>query len=136
MILRISFEELTALNSAAARMLAVPNGGGVLAPPETLAELEWRLPLEGDISVTTLEEQIRLLSAMDLVLDHLKRRMDALIEEQYVGSDDAVNAYFDYANVLSTRSKLAGIGNEMEALLHLMTADPASEEASRITFPD
>lgn len=136
MILRISFEELTALNSAAERMLAVPEGGGVLAPPETLAELESRLPLEGDISVTTLAEQGRLLQAMDLVLDHLKRRMDALIEEQYVGSDDSVNAYFDYANVLSTRSKLLGLGSEMEALVHLMTADPASEEASQITFPD
>jgi hypothetical protein len=136
MILRISFEEMTALNSAAKRMLSRPQGGGVAAPPEALAELESRLPLEGDISVTTLAEQVRLLAALDLLLEHLKRRMDALIEEQYVGSDDAVNAYFDYANVLSARSKLTGIGIEMEALLHLITADPGSPEARRIPFPD
>lgn len=136
MILRISFEEVTALNSAAERLLAAPGDGTVLAPPEALAELETRLPLEGDISVLTMAEQARLLRALDMVLEHLRRRMDAIIIEQYVGSDDSVNAYFDYANVLCTRSKLLGIGKEMEAIVELMTGSARPEDAEGLTFPD
>ncbi len=138
MILRISFEEVTALNSAAERLLSSDTGGGVVAaPPELLAELEARLPLTGDISVTTLAEQMRLARALDVVQDHLKRRMDALVIEQYVGSDDAVNAYFDYAYVLSLRAKLRAIGREMELMIELMTGDaPTQDEAEDLTFAD
>lgn len=135
MILRLSFEEVTALNSAAARMLRGPGEASVLAPPEALAELESRLPLEGDISVATLREQNRLHGAVRTVLRDLKGRMDAFVVDQYVGSEDAVNAYFDYANVLALESRLAGIGAEMEALLEVMTGErPSGDE--RITFPD
>lgn len=136
MILRMSFEEITALNTAARRMLAGTGDGGVLAPPEALAELETRLPLDGDISVRTLPEQDRLLGAVDVVLAHLRRRMDAIIVDQYVGSDDSVNAYFDYANVLTARSRLAGIGKEMAAMVELITGELMPEEADDITFPD
>lgn len=136
MILRLSFEEITALNTAAQRLLSVPGAGGVLAPPEAMAELESRLPLEGDISVTTLPEQARLLRAFETVLDHLKRRMDAIIVEQYVGSDDSVNAYFDYANVLSTRSKLLGIGEEMAAIVELTRGEDTDRNGNPIRFPD
>lgn len=134
MILRLSFEEVTALNSAAERLLSLPGSGSVLAPPEALAELESRLPLEGDISVLTLAGQTRLDRALMLVLDHLKQRMDAVIIDQYVGSDDAVNAYFDYAYVLTAQARLAEIGDEMQAMAGVMTdMDGAPEE---ITFPD
>lgn len=108
-----------------------------MAPPEVLVEIESRLPLEGDISVATLSRQRRLIGAVDYVLDHLKCRMDALIIEQYVGSDDTVNAYFDYANVLTLRAKLDAAGREMVALIELMTgAAPTAETAEDIAFPD
>ena len=137
MILRISFEEVTALNSAAERMLGGAEGGGVAAPPEVLAELDARLPLEGDIGVDTLAQQQRLDAAVSYVLNHLKRRMDALVVEQYVGSDDSVNAYFDYATVLSLKARLDAIGREMRALIELMTGDEPSERAAEdISFPD
>lgn len=136
MILRLSFEEITAVNAAAGRLLSGPGAGSVLAPPEAMAELESRLPLDGDISVETLAEQGRLLRALDMVMDHVKRRMDATIVEQYVGSDDAVNAYFDYANVLSTRSKLLGLGDEMTAIVELMRGEPTEGNADGIGFPD
>ena len=137
MILRMSFEEMTALNAAATRLLTSSDGGGVLAPPEALAELESRLPLPGDIAVTTLGQQRRLQGAVDYVLDHLRRRMDALTIEQYVGADDAVNAYFDYANVLTLSARLSGLGREMSALIELMTGEPATEAtAESISFPD
>lgn len=137
MILRINFEEVTAVNSAAARLLGPDTGGGVAAPPEALVALEGLVPLDGDLSVETLAEQAGLLHAMDYVLDHLKRRMDAFVIEQYVGSDDAVNAYFDYANVLAVRSRLNGLGREMSDLIELITGDPATDEtAEGIGFPD
>ncbi|MDX1674512.1 MAG: hypothetical protein R3314_06960 [Longimicrobiales bacterium] len=115
MILELTYEEVTALNSAAERMRA-GGYGGVAAPPEAIAALDERLPLEGDIAVDSAAEQARLLQAMDVVLDHLKERMDALILEQYVGADDPVNAYFDYANVLTARHRLVQIGTQLRAV--------------------
>jgi hypothetical protein len=137
MILKLSFEEVTALSSATERLLVSPDGGGVAAPPEVLAELEAHLPLQGDISVMTLAQQRRLARAMDYVIDHLKARMDAFIVELYVGADDAVNAYFDYANVLSLRARLDPMGREMVALIELMTgAPPSPQTAEQVTFLD
>jgi hypothetical protein len=137
MILKISFEEMTVLNSATERLLSSQDGGGIAAPPEILAALESQLPLAGDVSVLTLAEQRSLARALDYVLDHLKRRMDALIVDLYVGADDTVNAYFDYANVLSLRARLDPIGREMEAIIELMTGEPPTREtAEQVTFPD
>jgi hypothetical protein len=137
MIVRVSFEEVTTLNAAAERLLSRVDGGGIAAPPEVMAELEARLPLRGDISVTTLAQQQRLLRAVDYVLDHLRGRMDALIVELYVGADDTVNAYFDYANVLTVRSRLDELGVEMVALIELMTGSkPTAQLAEDVTFPD
>lgn len=137
MIFRISYEEVTALNSAAARLLTPHGDEPVVAPPEVMAELEQRLPLEGDFSVDTLAQQRRLLAAVDYVLDHLKRRMDALLVEQYVGSDDAVNAYFDYGNVLTIRARLVEAEREMAAMVEVITGEPVTRESAEgIAFPD
>lgn len=137
MIFRVSYEEITALNSAAARLLAPAGDVPVVAPPEVMAELEQQLPLEGDLGVETLAQQQQLLSAVEYVLDHLKRRMDAIIVEQYVGSDDSVNAYFDYANVLTVAARLREAGREMSAMIEVMIGGPVTPEAAEsITFPD
>ena len=119
MILELTYEEVTALNSAAERIRGA-GGGGVAAPPEALAALHERLPLQGDVSIRTVADQARLLRAVDVVLGHLKQRMDALVLEQYVGADDAVNAYFDYANVLTARARLHTLGQEMRAMTELI----------------
>jgi hypothetical protein len=137
MILRVSFEEITSLNAATERLLTSRDGGGVAAPPEVLAELEACVPLRGDLSVLTLGQQRRLVRGLDVVLEYLKCRMDALIVELYVGADDTVNAYFDYANVLTTRARLEGLGREMVPLIELMTgASPTPETAEQVTFLD
>ena len=115
MILELTYEEVTALNSAAERMRG-SSAGGVAAPPEAIAALDEHLPLAGDISVHSAVEQARLLRALDAVLAHLRSRMDTLILEQYVGADDPVNAYFDYANVLTARHRLVQIGNRLRAV--------------------
>ena len=140
MILELSYEEVTALNSAAERMRGA-GGGGVAAPPEAIAALDERLPLQGDIAVDTPAEQTRLLRALDAVLDHLKQRMDALVLEQYVGADDPVNAYFDYANVLTARQRLHRIGLRMKAVHEVIRDsglgddDPDSEPGTDPTGP-
>ena len=137
MIFRVNFEEIAALNSAAERLMAPAGNVPVMAPPEAIAELESRLPLEGDLTVQTLGQQRRLLAGVEYVLEHLKRRMDALIVEQYVGSDDAVNAYFDYANVLTVHGRLVEVGREMTAMVEVMSGGAATAEAAEsITFPD
>jgi hypothetical protein len=136
-IVQLSFEEVTTLNSAVERMLSPGDGGGVVAPPEVLAELEARLPLRGDISVNTLAKQVRLVGAVGYVMEHLKRRMDALVVERYVGDDDAVNAYFDYANILTLHTRLTAVGREMRAMIQLMTGGAVTDESARsISFPD
>lgn len=120
MILELTYEEVTALNSAAERIRSAGEGG-VAAPPEAMAALDRQLPLQGDLSIETLMDQARLLIAVDVVLDHLRHRMDALVLEQYVGADDAVNAYFDYANVLTARTRLHALGLQMRAMADLIS---------------
>jgi hypothetical protein len=135
MILRLSFEELTALNELAGRILHDHSGGHVLAPPESMAVLVERLPLTGDLSVQTLADQRRLMEALGAMLAHAKQQMDSLIVDQYVGSEDSVTAFFDYANVLAARAKLAAIGQEMEQLMEIVTGETPSEDVD-MSFPD
>lgn len=137
MILRMSFEEVSTLNSVTERLASTWGGGGIAAPPEVLAEMEARAPLRGDISIVTLAQQRRLMGAVDYILGDLKERMDTLIVELYVGAEDAVTAYFDYANVLSLRDRLDLMGREMAALIELMTGEaPTQAIAEVVEFPD
>ena len=66
MILHCNFEELAALNAAAARVLersAVAHG--VVAPAEPLEELEALLPrLAGDLSIESLADHVRVAGAV------------------------------------------------------------------------
>ncbi|HKJ93076.1 MAG TPA: hypothetical protein VJ957_07900 [Longimicrobiales bacterium] len=139
MFLRCSYEELTALTTTARRVLgAAAGGGGVVAPPEIVAEIEALLPrLDGDVDLTTLAEEWWLERILDYLLTDGKERMDGLILDQYVGAEDAVNAYFDYANVLTVQGKVHEIGREMAVLIELMTGHPPTSETARsVTFPD
>lgn len=139
MILRCSYEELTALTATANRVLESRGGaGGVVAPPEIVAEIEALLPrLDGDVDLTTLAEEWWLERVLDFLLTDAKDRMDELVLDQYVGSDDAVNAYFDYANILTVYAKVQEMGREMSVLIELMTGHPPTPETARsVAFPD
>lgn len=139
MILRCSFEELSALRGGAESALRASSGGaGVAAPPEALVHVEALLPrLEGDLSLRSLADQRRVQEAVLLVLQHLQEQMDRLILEQYVGAEDAVNAYFDYANVLSLHERVRELGAEMTAIVELVTGQAPNERTAReISFPD
>ncbi|HEX7088991.1 MAG TPA: hypothetical protein VF192_02575 [Longimicrobiales bacterium] len=139
MILRCSFEELSALTAGAGRVLdAYATDGRVSAPAEVAATLETLLPeLTGDLSIGTLEQQQRLERALEAVLEDVKRRMDELIIEQHPAAEDAVAAYFEYAHVLTVLDRLRKMGMEMQAIIELTTGRPADEEMARtVTFPD
>lgn len=139
MILRCSFEELSALTSTGERLLAAHDEGGrICAPAEVMATLEWLLPeLTGDLSVATLAEQQRLEHALELVLEDARQRVDRLIIEQHPAAEDAIAAYFEYANVLTVVDRLRKMGAEMRAIIELTTGRPPDEETARtVTFPD
>jgi hypothetical protein len=139
-ILHCTFEELAALSAGAERVLADAGGAGVAvaAPPEIVAELEALTPrLIGDLTVSTLAEQRRIARAITFVLADLKTRMDSSIVLEHAASESAVQAYFEYAHVLSIEDKLRRLGSQMAALIELITGTPASDDAAReMGFPD
>lgn len=139
MILRCTYEELAALSSGSERLLmSADHGVSVAAPPEVVAQVESFVGRpSGDISIETLAEAERLLAAVRAVQDHAKEFMDRTTLEQYVGSEDAVQAYFDYGHVLAVAHRLERMANAMAAMIELMTGAPPTPEAARtITFPD
>ncbi|MFW6078733.1 MAG: hypothetical protein ACODAE_03885 [Gemmatimonadota bacterium] len=144
MILRCTFEELNALAAGAERVLAADGAGAgadethVAAPPAAIAEIEALLTrLDGDLSVRTLADAESIERAVGCIREHLKERMDAFVLEQHVGADDAVNAYFDYAYVLRVYDRVRGVGEEMVAMIELMTGAPPTDATRQsVTFPD
>ncbi|MGH7476058.1 MAG: hypothetical protein ACRELD_07200 [Longimicrobiales bacterium] len=138
MILHCSFEELTALRGGIESVLANLEGGGVAAPPETHAELESLLPrLDSDLSLSSYAEQQRLERSVAIVLEHVHSLMDGYILGEYVGSENAVQTYFDYAYVLTVADRVRLVGEEMAAMIELVTGTPPSPESARsFSFPD
>ena len=136
MLVQCTFEELSALTAGAEATLQVAAlGGGVAAPPREVADVEALLArTDGDLELDTLVELRSVERAVDMILAHLRERVDATILEQYVGAEDAVAAYFDFAHVLTFRERVRRAGEEMEALLDLMKGvadDPKRELPSR-----
>ena len=140
MILHCTFEELAALSAGAERVLAEVGEAGVAvaAPPEVVADLEALGPrLVGDITITTLAEGRSIARAVGYVLTDLKARMDSSILTEHPASERTVQAYFEYAHVLSVEDRLRRIGDQMAALIELMTGAPPDERAARtFAFPD
>lgn len=138
-ILYCNFEELAALNAAAARSMdAQAEAWGVVAPPEAIEDVEALLPrLVGDIGVESLADHASIRRAVAFLTDELRDRMNHAVIEQHPAAEDAVLAYFEYAHSLSVLRRLDRLGDDMIALAELMTGERAgSESAQRFTFPD
>ena len=139
MILHCTYEELAALGATASRVMSAAEGSArVAAPPEALADVSLLQPrLRGDISIVTLDDQRMIERAIVYLMEELRERMDEFILTQHVGSEDSINAYFDYAHVYTLRERVRGMGREMVAMIELMTGAPPTAESSRaVTFPD
>jgi hypothetical protein len=137
-IVTLDYEELSSLRDGAELALEpAPLGGAVAAPTAGQVQLESIRSAEGDLSLTTLAEQQRVQRALERILDAARERMDVLVLAQYVGSDDAVNAYFDYARVLTVLERVRVAGRRMSAIIELVTGHPPTPASSvDVSFPD
>jgi hypothetical protein len=139
-ILYLSFEELAALGSCAERVLFAnaATGHGIAAPPQLVADVEqFAQRLESEISIATLEDHRTLQLVVGELLDRCRAAMDEAVIMQHAAAESAVAAYFEYAHVLTVSHRLQAMGDEMAAIVQLMTGDdPDSESGRRFSFPE
>jgi hypothetical protein len=63
--------------------------------------------------------------------------MDLTIMEAHPADENSVSAYFLYAHALTVLARLAEMGQEMEALIEIVTGAPATPEmAETFLFPN
>lgn len=140
MILSCNFEELGALKQGANALLgeAFGEGAPVAAPPEGRAEVEALLPrLSGDLAIETLGEQREVMKAVSTIVHRLREEMDLAIMDTHPADESAVASYFLYAHALAVLVRLAEMGQEMEALIEVVTGEPATPEiAATFLFPN
>lgn len=140
MILRCNFEELRALTAGGRSLLEGDSEGhaSVLAPAESRARVEALLPrLTGDLSVASLAEARGMRTAVRAIVEFLRAEMEATVLATHAADESAVAAYFDFAHALSVFYRLHEMVTEMEALVELVTGEPADAETARtFRFPD
>ena len=140
MILRCNFEELRALTAGGRSLLEGDSEthAPVLAPAESRARVEALLPrLVGDLTVTSLAEARGMQKAVGAIVEHLRAEMEAMVLATHAADESAVAAYFDFAHAFSVSHRLREMVTEMEALVELVTGEPAdAETAHTFRFPD
>ncbi len=139
MILHCNFEELGALRKGATALLGNAPGesSSVAAPPEGREEVEALLPrLAGDLSLETLAEQQSVLKGVAVIVSRLKSEMDVSVLDSHPADESAVSSYFLYAHALSVLNRVVELGQEMEALIEVVTGAPVTPEiAATFRFP-
>ena len=140
MILHFNYEELTALKAGAHVFLegGETERGAVLAPPEARARVEALVPLlEGDISLSTLQELRGIEAAVIAIVDRLRVEMESVVVATHAADEGAVASYFDFAHAFTVAHRLGEMASEMEALIELMTGSPpTSDVLTSFCFPD
>ena len=140
MILRCNYEEVRALRSGARALLEGDAGvtSIVLAPSESRARVEALLPLlDGDLSLGTLQEVRGVAMAVHAIVESLRAEMEAVVLATHAADEGAVAAYFDFAHALTVSNRVQEMAAEMEALIELVTGEPADAAAARsFRFPD
>ena len=139
MILHCNYEELGALKQGANVLLGHGRGEGfsIAAPPEGRTEVEALLPrLGGDLTIETLAEQQWVARAIQTIVESLKEEMDLFIITAHPADESAVASYFQYGHALSVLARVTEMGQEMEALIEVVTgAPPSPEVAKTFLFP-
>jgi len=133
-IVHCNFEELTALRVGAHQVLGgyAPERGLVAAPAEERGQVASLLPLlDGDFSIETLAEQRVLCGAVSVIVETLRLELETTVTATHPAHEGAVAAYFDFAHAFSVRSRLVEIGQEMTALIELVTEAPVTDEVAR-----
>ena len=137
MILDCNFEELGALRQGANALLGENRGeeAPVAAPPEGRQEVEsLMLWLAGELTIETLAEQRRVTKAVAVIVGQLKEEMDIFIMTAHPADESAVASYFHYAHALAVLKRLSIMGQEMEALIEVVTGAPATETVAKTFF--
>ncbi|HEU0015714.1 MAG TPA: hypothetical protein VFQ45_18700 [Longimicrobium sp.] len=130
MILHCNYEELQALATSGAAIVAAAQSG------DRVAKLETLLPrLTGDLSIETIQEQRSVRDAVALICEDVHGRLDETIIAHGPAHEDAVTMYFDYGHSRSVLARLDRMGVEMEAIIDLISGGSAAA-AGGITFPD
>ncbi len=139
MILRCNFEELGALRKGSRLLLGESSveHSPVVAPPHGWEAVGAILPrLTGDLTMETLADQRRVLKGVKAIVAHLKEEMDLSVLATHPADESAVSAYFLYAHALAVLKRVSGLGQEMEALIEVVTGAPATPEvAASFRFP-
>jgi len=139
-ILHFNYEELTALRTGAEVFFeeGEAGDGGVLAPSEDHARVEALLSqLDGDVSLSTLEEVHHAQAAVGAISAMLRIEMETSVVATHPAGERAVTAYFDFAHVFTVAHRLGEMAAEMEALIELVTGEPPTSETARtFLFPD
>lgn len=140
MILRCNYEEVNALLAGARVLLEGPGEAGcpVVAPPTERASVEALVGrLDGDLAVSTLHEQREVAFAVEIIVECLRAEMDAAVVATHPAAEVAVAAYFDYAHAFAVLGRVRELGEEMEALIEVVTGEAATPEVARsFVFPD
>lgn len=140
MILRFNYEEVTALRHGGENLLhAHGEDEGVVAapPPSRVVVGQFLGQLEGDLSVDTLEDQMRIESAVRAIVGALRAEMEAAVAQTHPADEVAVASYFDFAHALSVLARVEEMGREMRAIIEITTGMPPSQEEARgFVFPD
>ena len=135
MILHCSYEELEALRQGARVLLGVTEHAGVCAAsarPEQLEGVEALMPrLDGHVYVSTLDDQRRLEETVGAIVACLRLEMEASVLATHPAEETAVASYFDFAHALSVLDRVWEMGEEMEALIELVTGEPPTPEVAR-----
>jgi hypothetical protein len=140
MILSCNFEEMNALSHGVRAFLGEPGitESAVAAPTATRAAVESLLiRVDGEFSVRTLADQMELEGALRAVVECLREELDSCVLATHAASEEAVSAYFDFAHALSVLGRASDMGEEMSALVGLMSGAPPNERTIReFVFPD
>ncbi len=140
MILYCNYEELTALNQGARAFLDEDSWEerGVAATTPSREAVQALVPqLEGDVSIETLQEQRKIQSAVEVIVDQLREELETRVVTTHAADEEAVAAYFDFAHALSVLERVREIGDEMRALIEVMTGDePTADLEREFRFPD
>jgi hypothetical protein len=139
MILSCNFEELGALRQGARAFLGetARQGASVAAPPKGQEQVENLLPrLSGDLAIETLAEQRLVFQGVSAIVSFLRQEMELIVISTHPADEAAVSSYFSFAHALAVQARLAEMGQEMEALIEVVTGAPATAVvAATFLFP-
>jgi hypothetical protein len=139
MILTCNYEELTAIGHGARAYLEdKPSGDHSAADVVGRVAVESLLErLGASVSLRTLAEQQEIEEGLAAVVEHLRAEVDLRVLMAHPAAEESVGAYFDFAHALSVLGRTREIGEEMAAMLEVMTGAPLDESAiDAFVFPD